>query len=106
MSPRDPHVFEFGEQFDAWPSHDDTPAANVDSDEDAADAAPIAKNKPSRDTLSMTQLMRDLKARLRYVEREIKARKTLEKEREQIRRLLKAAKQEKATVHALKRTAS
>lgn len=103
MSPRDPHVFEFGEQFDAWPSIDDAPVANADS----VDAPPAAKaSKPSRDTLSMTQLMRDLKARLRYVEREIKARKTLEKEREQIRRLLKAAKQEKATVHALKRTAS
>ena len=36
---------------------------------------------------------------------EFKARKTLEKERDQIRRLLKAAKQENATVHAIKRSA-
>lgn len=56
--------------------------------------------------MSATQLVRDLKERLRYIEREIRARKTLEKERDQIRRLLRAAKQEKATVHALKRTAS
>jgi flagellar motility protein MotE (MotC chaperone) len=56
--------------------------------------------------MSATQLVRDLKRRLRYVENEIKARKTLEKERDQIRRLIKAAKQDKATVHAIKRAAS
>lgn len=56
--------------------------------------------------MSATQLVRDLKRRLRYVENEIKARKALEAERDQIRRLIKAAKQDTGTVHAIKRAAS
>lgn len=95
----DPHVFEFGEQF--------APLADVKS-EAAEEPAPV-NSKPAKPVvlqpMSTTQLLRDLKQRLRFVEREIKARKMLEKERDQIRRLIQAAKKEKATVHAIKRAA-
>jgi flagellar motility protein MotE (MotC chaperone) len=105
----DPNVFEFGEQFAPRATPPGEPAV-------LATAAPLdatssiqaaAKQLPALlQPMSATQLVRDLKRRLRYVENEIKARKTLEKERDQIRRLIKAAKQDKATVHAIKRAAS
>ena len=97
----DPNVFEFGEQFAPRAIPPGEPAV-------LATAAPLdAKQLPALlQPMSATQLVRDLKRRLRYVENEIKARKTLEKERDQIRRLIKAAKQDKATVHAIKRAAS
>jgi len=103
---KDSHVFEFGEQFAPLPETAGEPVAVP-----AAAAPPSVElnSKPQVATalqpMSTQQLVRDLKRRLRYVESEIKARKHLEKERDQIRRLLKAAKLEQATVHAIKRAA-
>lgn len=104
----DSHVFEFGDQFAPRPQVEEPAAAS-------AAAAPIetltaaVNAKPALPSalqpMTTAQLIRDLKNRLRVVEREIKARKTLEKERDQIRRLIQAAKQNKATVHAIKRAA-
>ena len=101
----DPHVFEFGEQF--APRVTAEPAASVAADPIVVASIEAAAKEPNRTAqpVSMNQIVRDLKRRLRFVENEIKARKTLEKERDQIRRLLKAAKQENATVHAIKRSA-
>jgi len=102
----DPHVFEFGEQFAPRPQAGEPVVLAT-----AEPLAPIPTAVEAKaldfalQPMSTTQLLRDLKTRLRYVEREIKARKTLEKERDQIRRLIKAAKQDKATIHALKRAA-
>lgn len=104
----DAHAFEFGEQFARRPAPPVEPAASVT--EVAVGAASIeaaAKQRPAfLQPMSATQLVRDLKHRLRYVENEIKARKALEAERDQIRRLIKAAKQDTGTVHAIKRAAS
>ena len=84
------HAFEFGEQF--------TP--RVAEIVTAPNSPDTSKQLPVRlAPMSAAQLVRDLKQRLRYVENEIKTRKTLEKERDQIRRLIKAAKQDTATVH-------
>lgn len=62
---------------------------------------------PSNSTpLSTKTLLADLRARLREVKKQIAERKRLERERDQIMRLLKAAKKNKTpTVHALKRVA-
>lgn len=56
---------------------------------------PVAKPKPVEPKkLTTRQLVSQLKARLREVEREIKIRKSLEQERSQIARLLDAAQNE------------
>ncbi len=104
----DPNVFEFGEQFAPRAIPPGEPAVLATAAPlDATSIQAAAKQLPALlQPMSATQLVRDLKRRLRYVENEIKARKTLEKERDQIRRLIKAAKQDKATVHAIKRAAS
>lgn len=102
----DTHAFEFGEQFAPRPALEAAPVAASVAVNDAS-AKVVASGRASKvketQPLSAQQVIKDLKARLRHVEREIKARKALEAERDQIQRLLKAAKQEKATVHALKR---
>jgi len=94
----DAHVFEFGEQF--APSERAPDLVSQPAPVNAKPAKPVVLQP-----MSTTQLLRDLKQRLRFVEGEIKARKALEKERDQIRRLIQAAKKEKATVHAIKRAA-
>lgn len=107
-STNDPNVFEFGEQFvsRAVPAVASTTVSAAEQ-LDAGSIQVAAKRMPAvLQPMSATQLVRDLKHRLRYVENEIKSRKTLEVERDQIRRLIKAAKQDKATVHAIKRAAS
>ena len=76
----------------------------------ATESTPLAAGKlpvavTSSAPLSAAALIKNLRTRLVVVEREIRVRTALEDEREQIKRLLKAAKQEKATVHALKRVA-
>ena len=73
-------------------------------------AAPVtAKSQPlvaarSAEPLVLTtaQLISKLKARLRVVEREIKARKTLESERGQLKRLIDAALTERDNVRRLR----
>jgi hypothetical protein len=103
----DPHVFEFGEQFAPRATPLAEPAASVAADPVAVASIQVAAKQIDRavEPVNTQQIVRDLKRRLRYIENEIKARKTLEKERAQIQRLLKAAKQEQATVHAIKRSA-
>lgn len=68
--------------------------------------APVAAaaTQPSSEpaVLSTRQLMAQLRARLRVVEREIKARKTLEQERDQIRRLIGAAQQERNNLRRIR----
>ena len=102
----DPHVFEFGEQFAPRPQVDE-PVVLAATEPLPVLSVPVNAKQLDHalQPMSAAQLLRDLKSRLRFIEREIKARKTLEKERDQIRRLIKAAKQDKATVHALKRAA-
>lgn len=103
----DSHVFEFGEQFAPRPQVEEPAASSAAAPIETFTAAVNAKPAlpPALQPMTTAQLIRDLKHRLRFVEREIKARKALEKEREQIRRLIQAAKQNKATVHAIKRAA-
>ncbi len=55
---------------------------------------PQAPKKLASDKLTTKQLVSQLKARLKEVDREIKIRKSLEQERAQIARLLDAAKNE------------
>lgn len=93
------HVFEFGDQFAPRPEVEEPVVLAAAAPIESANAKPASTLQP----MSTHQIVRDLKTRLRYVEREIKARAQLERERDQIRRLLKAAKQEQASVHALKR---
>ena len=103
-SSADPHVFEFGEQFAPRPQADE-PVVLAATEPVSSLLAAIKEKPIGLQPMSTAQLLRDLKTRLRYVECEIKARKRLEKERDQIRRLIKAAKQDKATIHSLKRVA-
>ncbi len=115
----DPHVFQLGAGPVA-PSAS-TPSAS-EFDVSAAElagavpppglaprpqrAVPVARatvavgDKP----VSTADVMRQLKARLRVVEREIKARKLLEAERDQIMRLIAAAKNERNNLRAIRAT--
>lgn len=52
--------------------------------------------------LSTRQILSQLKARLRVVEREIRVRKTLEQERDRIRRLIAAANQERDNLRRIR----
>ena len=73
----------------------------------AATPAPAVTHKsaPTTDApLNTATVLRQLKARLRVVEREIKTRKTLEAEREQIQRLIAAAKNERSNLRAIRAT--
>lgn len=63
-------------------------------------APPGFESKP----VSTADVMRQLKARLRVVEREIKARALLEAERDQIKRLIAAAKNERTNLRAIRAT--
>jgi hypothetical protein len=70
----------------------------------AALAAPAATKQTEAKPLNTAEVMRQLKARLRVVEREIKARKSLETERDQIQRLISAAKNERNNLRAIRAT--
>lgn len=94
------HCFQIGDQ-----SSPPAPARRQDPPQVAAPVAPqttttaapaveLTAKKASAQPLTTRRLLADLKARLRVVEREIKARKTLEKERDQIQRLIAAANNE------------
>lgn len=70
----------------------------------AAQQAQVAKAPAEPKPLSTADVLRQLKARLRVVEREIKTRKTLEAERDQIQRLITAAKNERSNLRAIRAT--
>jgi len=104
----DPHVFEIG-GFASAPTppvaeislHAAQPAQvqappSATATQQAAD--PGAEVRP----LTTRQLLTQLNARLRVVEREIKLRKALEAERSQIQRLIAAAKIERNNVRAIR----
>ncbi len=67
-------------------------------------AAPPQSAKPPACAPKARDMVRDIKARLRVVNAEIRARKTLERERDQLQRLLTAAKTKPATVRAIRST--
>lgn len=70
------------------------------------DTQPAPRSKPNDigRPISTADVLRQLKARLRVVEREIKARKSLELERDQIKRLIAAAKNERSNLRAIRAT--
>lgn len=71
-------------------------------------AAPSAPQEtaPSKATAvkppTLAAMMRQLRGRLHHVEREIRIRKTLEKERDQIKRLIAAAEQERDNLRRIR----
>lgn len=66
----------------------------------SAATAGVQPNAPA--SVNLKQVLRQLKDRLRTVEREIRARKTLEAERDQIRRLIGATKNERDNLRRLR----
>jgi hypothetical protein len=110
-----PHTFQIGGGTDevvppAWATrqHAPLPVAPVAAPmahvatQAIQSASPDPKRSPSGAVLSTKQLLADLRARLRVVEREIKVRKSLDQERDQIRRLIKAAQQERDNVRRIR----
>lgn len=109
----DPHVFQLGAdpaapQQRATSEHDISLAelgdvvapprpAPVTPQQSAAPQVPVAPAP-----LSTASVLKQLKARLRVVESEIKARKSLESERDQIKRLIAAANNERTSLRAIR----
>lgn len=93
-----PNSFQIGDDAQAAPAF--VPPVPAQSAEPARHAP--AKSKASQ--LSTRQLISQLKARLRVVDREIKARKELERERAQIQRLLIAATTERDNLRRIRET--
>lgn len=99
------NCFQIGDQGDAT----NVPLAELQALRSHVAVAPTpvavsvkrASEKASS-VLSARQLISQLKARLREVEREIKVRKTLEDERDQLRRLMSAAKAERNNVRRIR----
>jgi hypothetical protein len=113
---KDPNVFEFGgrrvdENFRPIDGGDQAVLQAQPTVVISEDIPPRAKVelKPVRvkaeEPITAGSVVKQLRARLRVVQREILARQALEAEREQIKRLLRAAEENKATVHALRRAA-
>jgi len=114
----DPHVFQLGAGPVAPAAHAAAGEFDVSSAELAAvvpppvrgqaapraTAEPVAPAASGSKPVSTAEVMRQLKARLRVVEREIKARKLLEFERDQIMRLIAAAKNERNNLRAIRAT--
>lgn len=103
----DPHVFEIGGYASAAPPPV-LAQQTVESAGTEASALPVHATPalPERAVdgapLTTRQLLAQLRARLRIVEREIKARQSLEVERGQIKRLIAAAKTERNNVRAIR----
>ncbi len=87
------HTFEFGgdDEHDGFKGFAALKAAAVPP---SPEQPKPPTQKKSSDKLTTRQLVSQLKARLKEVDREIKIRKSLEQERAQIARLLDAAKNE------------
>ncbi len=88
------HTFEFGgdDENDGFKGFAALKAAAAQPSPEPP--KPPTQKKKSSDKLTTRQLVSQLKARLKEVDREIKIRKSLEQERAQIARLLDAAKNE------------
>lgn len=96
------HCFQIG---------DDPGAAKKTPPPPVVQAAPVPLAKPAVVTtatadgvgqVSLKQVLRQLKDRLRVVDREIKSRRALEKERDQIRRLIAATTQEQSNLRRIR----
>lgn len=99
------HTFELSELSDVVPPP--MAARHIEAAQPAAHAvtqAPIAAPAPKPDAKPITTraLIASLRRRLRVVEREIRSRKSLEEEREQIQRLIAAATSERDTVRRIR----
>lgn len=77
------------------------PTASV-GDAVVATKPPVAKATESSAPLSAKELLVSLRARLRDVKAEIRKRRSLERERDQLERLIRAAKEEKTNVRRLR----
>jgi len=101
----DPHVFQIGGvSFEEPPSRAraEQPVA-VAVTEARPVAVPVcAPISNSSAPIPAAKLISQLRARLRVVEREIKARKKLEAERDQIKRLIAAADNERNNLRAIR----
>jgi hypothetical protein len=99
-------TFQIGamEAADPQPSPTREPMAHAARLAPIARPAPVASARSASDATVLTaaQLISQLKARLRVVEREIRARKTLESERGQLKRLIDAALTERDNVRRLR----
>ena len=95
------HCFQIGDDprnaKPAVPAFEPTPSPVSK----AAHAAKVV-SAPASDTISASALLKQLKDRLRVVEREIKLRQRLEDERAQLKRLISAAKLERDNVKRLR----
>jgi hypothetical protein len=104
------HVFQIGDMAAAAPGVADPepspPPASAPQKRAAQavrpPAQPAAPAAAPSQQLSTRQIVAQLKARLRVVEREIKTRRALEKERDQIKRLIAAALTEHDNVRRLR----
>jgi len=108
----EPHVFELGA---APTTRAPIPTSGFDvSAEELAQVTPPPKREPAQQPttakpqppsaapITGAALVKQLRARLRVVEREIKARQSLEQERDQLQRLLAAAKKERTNLRAIR----
>src|SRR5262249_14358775 len=97
------HCFQIGDMAASVPR---VPAPSLEVAQPPASPRSIQKTQtPSGqpDTVLTTrQLLSQLRARLRVVEREIKSRRTLEKERDQLRRLILAAETERDNLRRIR----
>lgn len=96
-----PHCFQIGGQ-------EPGPAPKLD-DQEWKSAQPLVLTGPTAkpsakapETRTTKTLVAELRARLRVVEREIRARKSLEDERDSLRRLIAAAKSETNNVRRIR----
>ena len=105
------NCFQIGDQNDAPivpPEHVAPPAVARSETQErreqvAKPVASVTKATPIQDApLTTRKLIAQLKARLKKVEREIKVRKTLESERDQIRRLIAAAETERNNLRRIR----
>lgn len=96
------HCFQLG----------DDPRARRAAPQTEQDPAPVKftaqpaqrRHAQPSSTVTVAQLLKQLRARLRVVEREIKSRQKLEEERSQIKRLIAAALADRDNVRRLRST--
>ena len=100
----DPHVFQIGGvSFEPPPRARAEQPVAVAVTEARPVAVPVcAPISNSSAPIPAAKLISQLRARLRVVEREIKARKKLEAERDQIKRLIAAADNERNNLRAIR----
>lgn len=99
-----PNCFQLGDEPRApAPAAAHAPTTATQAVEPTKDTtAAVQPKRSTADVVDLKQVLRQLKDRLRVVDREIKTRKTLEKERDQIRRLISAAQQEQSNLRRMR----